>query len=302
MRKGHLAVVRAELAALAAVLCLAGGCNGKPEEQVLGLKAQLGEVQRKYESLVTQNEEIYQRLASLEAENETLRQDRVALVRQLEGLDEVEELKSELVRQKERTEQLERDLAQVRQDEGAPPATEQPPPNEDLALSVERGRQRLEELGAVLFERSQYGTAHAVILSALQLGSESPETFYRLGFCEAAAGNYDAAVEWYGRAIASIEEQPETDADLLKKCLNNYGIASLKLGQPEKAAELYRQAIALDDAYAPSHFNLGLVYANELNRPEDAIEAFRKHIIHGGQRSVSARDLIRTLQGHASED
>ncbi len=279
------------------VLWLVPGCGGEADEQVVQLPSETGQWQVKYESLVNRNEETYQQLAALKADNERLQKECEALEGRLEVQQEAEVLKQELTRQRQRVKELEAALAQARGDEGG-----QVPLPEDLRLSMARARERLEQLGAVLFQREKYSTAHAVILSALQVGSESPQTYYQLAFCEAVAGSYDTAAERYRQALEALEAGPEQDRELLKKCLNNYGIAMMKLGDAEKAAELYQKAIALDDAYAPAYFNLGLVYANELNRPEDAVEALRKHIIHGGRRGVSARDTMRRLQASAAED
>ncbi len=279
------------------VLWLVPGCGGEADDQVVQLPSEAEQWQKKYESLVSRNEETYQQLVALKADNARLQKECEALKGRLVMQQEAEELKQELTRQRQRVTELEAALAQARGDDASEAA-----PLEELRLSTARARERLEQLGAVLFQREKYSTANAVILSALQVGSESPQTYYQLAFCEAMAGSYDTAAERYRQALEALEAEPEQDRELLKKCLNNYGIAMVKLGDAEKAAELYQKAIELDDAYAPAYFNLGLVYANELNRPEDAVEAMRKHIIHGGRRGVSARDIMRRLQASAAED
>lgn len=161
--------------------------------------------------------------------------------------------------------------------------------------SVAEARQRLDDLGAVLFERGELNIALAVSQSAFELGANSPQVLYRIAYCKAAAGQYEFAAEWYERVLAALGAGPGKDDELLRKCLNNYGVTQQRLGKPDKAAEFYQRALALDQAYAPAYFNLGLIYANELNRPADAVEAFRKHVIYGGTRSVTARAMIQKL-------
>ncbi len=289
------------LPTLLALLCLAAGCDGEPEEPAARRAADESEWRQKYENLVSQNEVVYRQLNVLKSENEELRKDGESLKEQLKGLDELAALKTQLAERTERVELLQQEVAGLREGEKARPEPKPIEPSADL-LAAQRGRERLEELGTVLFGRQQYDTARAVILSALQLGSESPRTFFQLGVCEAADGHYDLAAERYEQALEALRKQPDKDDGLMKICLTDYAAARLKLGEPQKAAELCLGAIELDEAYAPAYFNLGLAYAGQPDRRQEAVEAFRKHIVYGGQRSVSARELIIQLQAESAPE
>ena len=300
MRKPSFKNVAAGLILPGIVLLLASGCGGNSEEGETGLRAEAREWRDKYESLVNQNEIAYQKLTALRTDNENLQKERDALKEQFEGLQMAPKLKEELAEAKKRATELEQQVAQLRQGLPVPPGPEGAAPKE-LGARADEVRRRLELLSAALFERDEHNIAQAVLLSAQQLGSQTPQTFYQLAYCEAAAGNYEAATDWYERALAALGEGVKEDEDLRKKCLINCGVAKERLGESEKARELYQKAVALDDAYAPAYFNLGLLYAKELNNPDAAVEALRKHIINGGSRSMAARDFIRELQAAQTE-
>jgi tetratricopeptide (TPR) repeat protein len=273
-----------------------GGCGKKDKEEAAKVRAGLEQLQTKYESLADRNSKLEQEFASLKDQHERLTAERDALKAKVASSGEAAVLEKDLAKQKERIGQLQEQLAQLQQGQLAAG-----PPGKDQQLRVEQTRKRLDELGALLFERGPTEMALPVLESARDLGSDSPEMFYRVAYCHAAAGQYEAAAATYQRALSALEGQPEKNADLLKKCLSNYGVTQARLGKPEQAAEVYRKAIALDEKYAPAYFNLGLLYAKELKRPADAIEALRKHIIYGGTRATSARDLIVSLQAAGAE-
>jgi tetratricopeptide (TPR) repeat protein len=253
--------------------------------------------------LVGCGKEAEERAARAEAEARALQAERQALTERNEQLDrDIEAVQAERDALKARLASAE-PAKHLPQQAAPPPApTERPKPagGEAGALAADRqgvaeARQRLDDLGAVLFERGELNIALAVSQSAFELGADSPQVLYRIAYCKAAAGQYESAAEWYERVLAALGAGPGKDDELVKKCLNNYGVTQQRLGKPGKAAELYQRALALDQAYAPAYFNLGLIYANELNRPADAVEAFRKHVIYGGTRSVTARAMIQKL-------
>jgi len=102
--------------------------------------------------------------------------------------------------------------------------------------------------------------------------------------------------------ISSLEKLLGTPRDgaLLRYSL---GLEHAKAGNPERAVELYRDALARDPRYSAAWKALGRTL-NELNRPAEALEAFRKGIEAArakGDRqaekemSVFARRLEKTL-------
>jgi len=264
----------------------AGGCDSRAEQESADL-------QREVTRLRTESESLAQDKAALEAEVASLRQENQRLAAEHSEL----ELQLPQHGQAERRTQLAVPALLETERHGQGPHTEPPQtaPAEQLNQRAAPARQRLEELSALLFERGDWGMALALAQTAFDLGAQNPEVIYRIAWCKAAVGQYEAAAEWYERVLGVLQADTGKNEDLLKKCLNNYGVTQQRIGKPDRAAELYRQAVALDGAYAPPHFNLGLVYANDLNRRADAVDAFRKHVIYGGSRSVTAREMIERL-------
>lgn len=268
-------------AAVALVVFAAFGCGKKSEEEAVRLRAEAADWRVKYEALSAES-------AAGEKELASLRRQVAELSAELDSAKA--DLKAALAKMSEpAASHVEQPPQPAIQPSAAPAAGDQ-------TQRTAEARQRLEELGALLFERDQFNIALPVLQSALDLGSDGPETLYRIAYCRASLGQYEEAAESYQRALERLQAEPAKNADLLKKCLNNYGVTELKLDKPEQASELFRKAAAADERYAPAYFNLGVVYADHLNRPAEAIEALRKHIIYGGERSASARDLIARLQ------
>jgi len=291
MRTLHSGVERV-LIALLILLSAPPGCSRSAGEEAARAQREVQQWRRKYDELSSRNKQLQEQLASVQAELEARLAERDA---------QIEKLRAELAGQSREVQRLQDELARLR---NAPPPRQRPPQPTagELLAQLARPRRQLEELAAELFERGDYRPADAVLRGCVVLGSEEPTIYYRIGFCEAFAGRYEQAAEWYGRAIDALRKAQKADPVLLKKSLNNRGIALMKLGKSRAAAEDFRQAIAVDAAYAPSHFNLGVVYARELNRAKEAIEAFRKHIVYGGSRASTAREWIRHLQAQQAAD
>ncbi len=264
------------------------GCDGRMEQQLSEVRAQAEALSEKHDQAVAEKKELRSELETLRALNETLRSDIEELQERAKSLDEVQ---SKLTGSQRRVAELEEKLAETAE-ERAVPAEKSP---EDEA-GLQKVKARLELLGADLFRRHEYGAARAALLSARELGSDSPAAAFRLAYCETALGKLEEALENYQACRAILDSALESDEELLKKCLVNQGVALAKLGRFQEAAELYEKALSVDPQYSPAHFNLGLLYAGELGEPEQAVESFRKHIANGGGRSVSARKMIREIQ------
>ncbi|KPK61907.1 MAG: hypothetical protein AMK73_07330, partial [Planctomycetes bacterium SM23_32] len=233
-------------------------------------------------------------LSALRAESERLTVESASLRRRLAA---AEEGAKELRVLKERVKELERLQSESAETAPAKPAGVGPAP-EDVA----EARRRLVELSQLLFERGELNAARAVALSASRLGADDAATLYRIAYCTAATGQFEEAGQWYERAREALQAQPDPDEELLKKCLNNHGAALAKLGKADDAERLYRDALELDAGYAPAYFNLGLLCEGDPGRAEEAIQAFRSHIAHGGSRSVAARNCIMALQARSEPE
>jgi len=274
-------VVRAAPLVAALVLLVGTGCDGRDEAQaeVARLTAELGAVRQERDGLTRDNEALKADIAQLGARNDALQGERDAIQKQLEEL---------------RTSAASAVRTQ-RPPAGAAALESSPPGDEDRKL-LRQARQRMENLAAALFALDQLDAARSVALTALQLGSKRPETLFQIACCDADAGDYEAAVKHYERAVAALEGPQEADQELLKKCLSNGGAAAARLGDARKAEQLYLRALALDPGYAPASFNLGLLYADQPERADDAVRALQDHIVHGGSRGTSARELILKIQ------
>jgi tetratricopeptide (TPR) repeat protein len=190
---------------------------------------------------------------------------------------------------------LESDLAELR-------AARQAAEEASGDRQVRDAAEKLGDLAAVLFGRGEYPVARSVGLTAVELGAQTPLLFYQLGYCEAVRGDNEAACKAYGAAVDALNDQAPGDNDLLVKALNNWGAAAASAGRPAEAEKLYLRALAVDRTYTPTWFNLGLLCAGDPARKEEAVEAFRKHITHGGARSATARRKLRELLGEAADE
>ncbi len=94
-----------------------------------------------------------------------------------------------------------------------------------------------------------------------------PEAYFNLGLLEKRAGNYDAAVQAYQRAI---ELRPKYLA-----AHNNLGLTFSAMGRAADAEERFRAAVAIDAGYAPAWLNLAeLSIARD--QKEEAVAALGK--------------------------
>jgi tetratricopeptide (TPR) repeat protein len=93
------------------------------------------------------------------------------------------------------------------------------------------------------------------------------EAWFNLGSLEKRAGNLDAAIAAYERAI---QISPRYLA-----AINNLGLAYGAAGRDEEAERTFRSAIALDAEYEGAWLNLGKLLSGQ-SRYDEAIAAFRR--------------------------
>ena len=98
-------------------------------------------------------------------------------------------------------------------------------------------------------------SAHAALATALQLAGE------------AAAAHQETVVAERLRVQAALEREATTWTAV--------GIARLEAGDPGQAAERFRRALSVFEAYAPAHYQLGRALAR-LGRADDARAAFAR--------------------------
>ena len=205
--------------------------------------------------------------------------------------EDVRGLQQQLSDQKQRAQEAEKKMAEMKEKVEA------------LQNDVSGAADKLAEAGQRSFAAEKYDSAEVLLSAAVQLGSTDPLAAYALGFCRARASDYENATKWYERAVSTLREEGQNDKTTLTKALNNLGAALTKQKKPEEAAKMYREAISVDDTFAPAHFNLALLYRDKLDQPDKALQHLRRHIALGGSRSVAAREAIEAIQsGNKSSD
>jgi len=240
--------------------------------------------------------------ARLEEENRPFHRQPASLPKDPQN---AEEPRRKEVKAEEPSEQLEGQSQGPGAEQGEPaPAAKVQALEEALrALKEKTGRaaEQLQRAASAAYQADRYETALPMLTCAVELGSDDPRTLFRLAYCLARARDYAGARERYTSAITKMEKEPAKWAELLKKACNNCGAALARLKDALGALRLYEKAIALDENYAPTYFNLGLLYEKQLQDAEAAIKAYRRHIALAGSRSMAARAAIIGLQQRKGE-
>lgn len=107
-------------------------------------------------------------------------------------------------------------------------------------------------LGVVLHHQQKHQEAIQAFANALQLNSQSAETWSNLGVCQIAIGNSD-------RGIASLKRAVELDPQRVDY-LRNYGIALKNSGQLEPAKQILESSIRLEPNHSGSFYHLAQLY------------------------------------------
>ena len=101
---------------------------------------------------------------------------------------------------------------------------------------------------------------------------------------------HQKSADAYGKALALKPNNPDV--------LTDQGVMFKDMGQFEKAAANFRKASQLDPKHAQSLFNLGVVYATDLNKPEEAAKAWKKLIeaAPGSPQAAQAQQGLAQLK------
>ena len=103
------------------------------------------------------------------------------------------------------------------------------------------------------------------------------------------------AVDAYARALALKPDDPDI--------LTDQGVMYRQLNQFDKALANFQKASKLDPSHLQSLFNMGIVYAADLNKPNEAAKAWNKVLVlapNSPQASQAKQLLAQLNQGGLS--
>lgn len=104
---------------------------------------------------------------------------------------------------------------------------------------------------------------------------------------------FQKSIDAYGKALALQPNNPDVMTD--------QGIMYLRMANYEQAAKNFERANQLNPSHVQSLFNLGVVYANHLGKPEKAVEAWTKviQVAPMSSQAIQARTALQQMQGGA---
>lgn len=98
------------------------------------------------------------------------------------------------------------------------------------------------------------------------------------------------SVDAYSKALALKPDDPDI--------LTDQGVMYRQLNQFDKAIANFQKASKLNPAHVHSLFNLGIVYSNDLNKPDEAAKAWNKvlAVAPNSEQAAQARQLLSQLK------
>ena len=101
---------------------------------------------------------------------------------------------------------------------------------------------------------------------------------------------FQKAVDAYGKALAIKPDDPNV--------LTDQGVMYRDLGQFDKALAAFQKANKLQPAHLPSLLNIGVVYAFDLHKPDEAAKAWNKVIAAAptSEQANQARQMLSQLK------
>lgn len=97
------------------------------------------------------------------------------------------------------------------------------------------------------------------------------------------------AVDAYAKALALKPDDPDI--------LTDQGVMYRQLNQFDKAIANFQKAAKINPSHVPSVFNIGIVYAADLNKPDEAAKAWNKVLVMApnSPQAAQARQLLAQL-------
>ncbi|NLW93284.1 MAG: tetratricopeptide repeat protein [Chlamydiae bacterium] len=128
-----------------------------------------------------------------------------------------------------------------------------------------------------------------VLAAALTGCGQRDARHYELALRYKESGNYE-------QAIAELQTALRVNPRF-SKAYNQLGVCYGKVGLYDKAADQFRRAVELDPSLATGHYNLGILYQSHLERPADAVIAYRRYLdlSPGGPRAEAVARIVQGL-------
>ena len=134
----------------------------------------------------------------------------------------------------------------------------------------------------------------APLRKALELDPQSWKTLVELGNLYYDHQRYSEAAPYYERALALRPDDVNVRTDL--------GTAFWYAGFPEKAVREFEKALAVEDHYPQTLFNLGIVRLEGLKDPAGAIAAWEKLLEKNPQYAEKQRVLGLIAQARSRQE
>jgi cytochrome c-type biogenesis protein CcmH/NrfG len=130
----------------------------------------------------------------------------------------------------------------------------------------------------------------ARIEAAVQADPKNHDAWAALGNEYFDSHQAQKAVDAYGKALALKPGEPNI--------LTDQGVMYRQLGQFDKAIANFQKANKVDPTHVQSIFNIGVVYANDLNKPAEAAKAWNKvlTIAPNSDQAAQARQMLSQLK------
>jgi len=137
------------------------------------------------------------------------------------------------------------------------------------------------------YDIRNYAAARADLIRAISLDPASELAHYLLGNTLVELRELNQAVEEYSTAIRLAPRKPRTHYSL--------AFALRLLGDDASAERSLREALAIDNQYAPAHCELGKLY-NKQGRLPEAVEEFKNAIRYNPSISAAYYHLAMTYR------
>ena len=118
--------------------------------------------------------------------------------------------------------------------------------------------------GRVLTQLNRFGKARAAFQKVRTLDPEYRGVWFRLGHTAFRQENYQEALGYYEQERDAIEAARDRyTPDAYPAVLVQIGRCYTRMGETERAAEVYQQVLSVDSLHAAAYADLGQLYKNE---------------------------------------